>query len=193
MQASLDTDPSLTVTILGPWDYDSLEPGLTIPDCVNPTPLRTEECKIEINSVFATADLNSMTNNLNDNVPIDRLSAFPYDGIDVQNLIRGKQPTYTGTASIFGIYDAPQYILAYNERSQPPVPVVEHYGMPGNRFSLIYPKGKIRFQTNREAFIGQAEFAAVQLDIVPFKDDTDPPINGEAYLDQATAFLVASS
>jgi hypothetical protein len=139
-QASLTTDPSLTVTLVGPWDYDSLEPTFSIPTCVNPDPLRTEDCKLEVNSVFQTADLNSVTNNLNDNIPVDRLSAFAYDGIEVQSLVRGKQPNYTSSASVFGIQDASVYVLAQNERTQAGVAVIEHYGLPGNRFSLIYPK-----------------------------------------------------
>jgi hypothetical protein len=195
--ANLDGDPALTVTLLGPWDYDSLEPTLTIPDCVNPTPLRTEDCTVEINSVFETADVNTVTNNLNDNVPVDRLSAFSYDGIDVQRLLRGKQPTYTAAASIFGLAgagsDTAPAVLAQNERSQAAVPVIEHFGLPGNRFSLIYPNAKVRFQPNRETYVGAAEFTAVNLDIVPTKDGNNPPVKAEAYVDQTTAFLVASS
>lgn len=186
---SLDTDPGLVVTLLGPWEYDSLEPGLTIPDCVNPTPLRTEECNVVINAAFQTADVNSTSDTLNDNVPIDRLSAFTYDGIDVINLIRGRNPTYGGTVSIFGINDAAAYILAQNERSQAAVPVIRHFGLPGNRFSLIYPNAKIRFQGNREGFVGAAEFSVFNLELVPFKDGVNSPVKGEAYLDQSTAFL----
>lgn len=191
-QSSLTSDPSLTVTIVGPWDYDSLEPTFTVPACVNPDPLRTEDCKLEVNGVFQTQDLNALTNNLNDNVPVDRLSAFAYDGIEVQNLVRGKQPNYTSTASVFGIQDAAVYVLAVNERTQVPVVVIEHYGLPGNRFSLIYPNAKVRFQNNRGTFVGAAEFTAINIDIVPFVDGVNPPIKAEAYLDQATQFLVSS-
>lgn len=192
-QSSLSTDPSLTVTILGPWDYDSLEPTFTVPACVNPDPLRTEDCKLEVNGTFQTQDLNSLTNNLNDNVPIDRLSAFAYDGIEVQALVRGRQPNYQSSASVFGIQDAAVYVLAQNERTQAPVEVIEHYGLPGNRFSLIYPNAKVRFQGNRTTFVGAAEFGAINIDIVPFVDGVNPPISGEAYLAQSTQFLVASS
>ncbi len=192
--ASLDKSPSLTVTIIGPWEYDSLEPTLTIPDCINPTALLTEDCKLEVNSVFQTGDINSMTNNLNDSVPIDRLSAFPYDGIDVQTLIRGKQPSYAGSASIFGLSgagtDATVAILAQNERTQVPVVVKEHYGQPGNRFSLIYPAAKVRYPTGRQQFVGAAEFSAFTVDFIPFKDGVNPPVKGEAYVDQTTAFLL---
>lgn len=191
-QGSLTEDPSLTVTIIGPWDYDSLEPSLSIPACVNPDPLRTEDCRVEVNSVFQTQDLNSESNNLNDNVPVDRQSAFAYDGIEVQTLNRGKQPTYNATASVIGVQDAATYILAQNERTQTPVEVVKHYGMPGNRFSLIYPNAKIRFQNSRETFIGAAETAVHNLEIVPLVDGVNPPVKGEAYVDQATQFLISS-
>lgn len=191
-QGSLSADPSLTVTILGPWDFDSLEPTYTVPDCINPSPLRTEDCKLEVNGAFQTQDLNSLTNNLNDNVPIDRLSAFPYDGMEVQSLLRGKQPNYTSSASVFGINDAAVYILAENERTQAPVDIIQHYGLPGNRFTLIYPNAKVRFQNNREAFVGAVEFAAINLEFVPFVDGVNPPVNGEAYLDQTAQFLVSS-
>lgn len=191
-QASLSADPSLTVTIVGPWDYDSLEPTYTVPACVNPDALRTEDCKLEVNGAFQTSDLNSLTNNLNDNIPIDRLSAFAYDGMEVQTLIRGKQPTYNSSASVFGIYDAAVYILAQNERTQVPVDVIQHYGLPGNRFTLLYPNAKVRFQNNREGFVGAAETASINLEFVPFVDGVNPPIDGEAYLDQTAQFLVSS-
>lgn len=191
-QSSLTSDPSLTVTILGPWDYDSPEPAFSVPACVNPNPLRTEDCKLEVNNAFQTQDLNTLTNNLNDNVPTDRLSAFAYDGIEVQSLVRGKQPSYTSSASVFGIYDAAVYILAQNERTQAAVEIVEHYGLPGNRFSLIYPAAKVRFQNNRETFVGAAEFSAINLEFVPLVDGVNPPVKAEAYLDQTAQFLVSS-
>ncbi len=188
-QASLGTDPSLQVVMVGPWEYDSLEPSYTVPDCVNPTPLRTEECRVKIDGNFESADVNSVNSTLNDNVPIDRLSAFPYDGSDVQNLIRGKQPAYQTQASIFGIRTDHVYALAQNERGQDPVEVITHYGMPGNRFTLLQPTSKIRFQNSRETFVGTAEFSAVNIEALPLKETTSPPLSAEAYLDQTTAFL----
>lgn len=192
-QASLGTDPSLQVTLIGPWEFDSLEPGYTVPDCINPTPLLTEECRVEVDGNFESADVNSVSTTLNDNVPIDRLSAFPYDGIDVQSLIRGRQPTYNTQASIFGIRTDHIYALAEDERTQAPVEIITHYGMPGNRFTLIQPESKIRFQNNREQFVGTAELSAVNIEALPLKDGSNPPIAAEAHLDQATAFLVVSA
>jgi hypothetical protein len=46
---------------------------------------------------------------------------------------------------------------------------------------------------NRESFVGAIEFTAINLDIVPFADGANPPIKGEAYIDQTAQFLVASS
>jgi hypothetical protein len=190
--ASLSADPGLTVTILGPWDYDSLEPTFTVPDCINPVPLRTEDCKLEVDGVFQTPDLNSLTNNLNDNVPIDRLSAFAYDSMEVQTLIRGRQPSYSSSASIFGISDAAVYALAQNERTQAPVTIIQHFGLPGNRFTLIYINAKVRFQNNREAFVGTAETSAINLEFIPLVNGLNPPINGEAYIAQTVQFLTSS-
>jgi len=197
-QASLSTDPSLTVTLLGPWDYDSVEAGLTIPDCVNPTPLRTEECRHKIDGNWESSDVNSVDQNFNDNIPVDRLSAFPYDGIDVQSLLRGKNPTYNSTASVFAAHvdtgDAMAvnnhvWKLAHDERSQAAVEVITHYGMPGNRLTILQPDSKIRFQNNRETFVGTAETAATNVEELPLKETTDPPISGEARIDQSVAFL----
>jgi hypothetical protein len=194
-QASLGTDPSYQVTMIGPWDYDSLEPGFTIPDCINPTPLLTEECRVKVDGNWESPDVNSINSTYNDNVPVDRLSAFPYDGQDVQTLIRGKNPSYNSLLSIFNANVTPGavnnhvYKLAHEERSTDPVSVIMHYGFPGNRFTLLQPESKIRFQNNRETFIGTAETHAVNVEAVPFKNVTDPPISAEAYLAQATAFL----
>ncbi|WP_460996886.1 hypothetical protein, partial [Staphylococcus aureus] len=67
-----------------------------------------------------------------------------------------------------------------------------HYGQPGNRFSLIYPNAKVRFQGNRDSFVGAAEFSAINVDFVPFIDGLNPPIEAEAYIDQTAQFLVSS-
>lgn len=188
-QASLGADPSFQVVILGPWEYDSLEPTLTIPDCVNPEPLLTEECRVKVDGGWESADVNSVNQTLNDNVPVDRLSAFPYDGQDITNIIRGKNPAYQSLLSIFGVRIDHVYDLAQRERTADPVEVLTHYGMPGNRFSLVQDASKMRFQSPRETYVGVAETAAVNIEALPLKDTTDPPIRAEAYLDQNVAFL----
>lgn len=194
-QASLGTDPSLQVTLIGPWDYDSLEPTFDIPDCVNPSPLLTEMCRVKVDGNWESPDVNSISSTYNDNVPIDRLSAFPYDGMDVQTLIRGKQPSYSSLLSIFNANSNPGSVnnhiwkLAHEERSADPVEVLMHYGFPGDRFTLIQEDSKIRFQNNRETFIGTAETQAINVEALPLQETTNPPVSAEAYLDQSVAFL----
>lgn len=186
--ANRNGDAALQVTLLGPWDYDSIETSFEIPECSNPEILKSEDCKLLIDGNWETTDVNSMAFSLNDNIPTDRLSAFPFDGMDVQTLKRGKQPTYTGNFSIFGSEVDAVYQLAYLERTQDPVEVIAHFGLPGNRFSLIFPEMKVRFQNNRETFVGDAERMAVNLDGVAFKDGANAPVSAEAYVSQTTAF-----
>lgn len=194
-QASLGTDPSLQVALLGPWDYDTLEPGYTIPDCINPTPLLTEMCRVKVDGNWESPDVNSISSTYNDNIPVDRLSAFPYDGVDVTRLIRGKQPSYNSLLSIFNANSTPGAVnnhvwkLAHDERSQAGVEVLQHYGFPGDRLTLIQSTSKIRFQNSRETFVGTAETMATNVEAVPLQASTSPPVSAEAYLDQATAFL----
>lgn len=180
---------SLTVVAISPWEPDSIETTFAIPECVNPEPLRTEDCRFEINSSFQSEDVNAYSFPIVDNVPTDQLSMFPYDGIDPERAKRGRQPNYAFTMGIFGNRDSVPYVLAQNERTQVPVEVVAHFGMPGNRYTRIYPKAHIQFQNNRDNFIGEGEYSSIQIEGVPFKDGTASPVSGEAYIDQSTAFL----
>ncbi|MBX3266422.1 MAG: hypothetical protein KF831_06915 [Acidobacteria bacterium] len=186
---SLDGNVTLQVQLLGPWEYDSIETAFDIPECVNIDPLQARDCRIQIDGEWQTVDINSINLSANDNVPTDRLSAFPFDGIDVQNLERGRQPAYGVSASIFGSEVDSIYQLAQNERTEDPVDVKVHFGFPGNRCTWNLPKTEIRFQSNRWGTAGEAQYATIQLEGVPFKDGLNAPLNVEAYLDQATAFL----
>lgn len=187
--ASLDGNVTLQVQLIGPWDYDSIETDFEIPDCVNIDPLQARDCRIQIDGEWQTVDVNSISLSANDNVPTDRLSAFPFDGIDVQHLERGRQPSYGLTASIFGSEEDSIYQLAQNERTEEPVDVTVHFGFPGNRCTWNFPKTELRFQSNRWGTAGEAQYATLQFDGVPFKDGLNPPLNAEAYLDQTEEFL----
>lgn len=190
--ASLDGDVSFQVVLVGPWEYDSIETALAIPDCVNIDALQTKDCRISIDGAWETTDIQTLALSSNDNIPVDRLSAFGFDGIDVEasNLRRGRQPGNTFTASIFGSEVDPIYQLAQNERSEDPVAVIVHFGMPGNRFTWNLPRVKIYFQTNRAGSAGDAQYSVVNIDSLPLKNGANPPMNAAAYLDQATAFLL---
>jgi|GEM_PF-3104667 len=187
---SLDGNCTLTVQALGPWEYDSLEHGYTVPDCVNIDPLQSQDCRIKIDNVWQTTDINTLTTTINDNVPTDRLSAFPFDGIDVQTLQRGRQPSYGPiNIALFGSEIDGIYQLALNERTESPVPVVIHFGFPGNRCTWSFPKTQIRFQNNPMGEAGDARFSTIQIEGIPQKNGTNAPFNATADIDQTAQFL----
>lgn len=189
VSAALDGDVSLQVVLVGPWEYDSIETAFNIPDCDNIDPLQTKDCRVQIDSVWQTTDIASLTADTNDNVPVDRLSAFAFDGIDIENLERGRQATNAFTASIFGSEVDALYELAHEERTKNPVAVNLHFGMPGNRCSWHFPKAQVMFQTNRMSFTGDAQYSTLQIEALPLKNNTAAPFNATAYVDQSTAFL----
>jgi len=187
---SLDGDVAFSVIAVGPWDYDSIEETFPIPDCQNIDPLQTQDCRVSVDGRWVTTDVNSFNLAINDNIPVDRLSAFPFDGIDFQTAKRGRQPAHTMAMSLFGSEVDEDYRLAHDERSEDAVPVFFHFGMPGNRETWSYPETKIAFQTNPLGTAGTAELSTIQIDGFPYKDGLNPPFEAEAYLDQATAFLL---
>lgn len=188
---SLDGDVGLTVTLLSPWEYDSIEESFSIPSCTQINALQSKDCRVSINSVWQTTDINTLTVPVNDAVPTDRLSAFGFDGIDVERFERGRQPVYGPiSASIFGSETDSLYTLAQNERTQSAVPVIIHFGMPGDRCTWNFPDTEIRFQTNRLGEAGDARYSTIQIDGQPFKDGTNPPFNIAASLAQSTQFLL---
>lgn len=187
---SRDGDVGLQVTVVGPWDFDTIEEAFAIPDCVSIDALQTTDCRIQIDSVFQTEDIVSLTSPVGNAIPLDRTSAFPFDGIDVQTLERGRQPTYGPVvSSIFGSEVDSLFQLAYNERTETPVPVVVHFGMPGNRTTWLFPNTQVRFQTNRMGEGGEARYSTIQIEGVPFKDGVNAPFDVEAYLNQTAPFL----
>ncbi len=192
VSASLDNQMTLQVVLVGEWEYDTIETAFSIPECVNIDALQTTDCRIEIDSQWESTDINSVTATIADNVPVDRLSAFGFDSVDVQTLRRGNQPADTLQMSVFGSQTDHVYELAQNERTQSPVPVRLHFGMPGDRATWYFPKTKLRFQTNREGFVGDGQYSIINLEGVPFRDGANVPFDSEAYLDQGTAFLLAS-
>lgn len=188
----LNGDVGLTVVLVGKWGYDSIEETFTIPDCVNISPLLAQDCRVSIDGVWQTTDINSLTATANDNIPVDRLSAFPFDGVDIETLVRSRQPSYSFAASIFGSETDSLYQLALNERSNANVPVIIHFGNPGNRCTWNFPSSEVRFQSNPLGTAGTAEFSTIQIDGVPMKDGSTKPFNAEAYVSQTATFLTTA-
>lgn len=179
---------SLTVGLLMPWTPEILT-SFTVPVCVVIDPLLTDDCKQLIDGSWETTDINTVSWTLNDNVPTDDSSMFGFDGPDVQTTARGNQPTYGASASIFASESDAVYQKAFNELTQNPVVVITHFGQPGNRFSLIANAAKLKFQGTRMGSVGTLNRSVVNLDITPYKDGLNAPVDAEAYISQATAFL----
>lgn len=183
----------LTVTVICPWPPDVLT-SFTVPDCTTFTPLVTDDCRVEINSLWETTDVNTLSINLNDNVPTDESSAYGFDSVDIQDLERADRPTYTFNAGIFGSETDEIYTYAFNERTQAPVPAVYFFGMPGNRFQITVPNSKLKFQNNRLTFAGTLNKSVVNLVLTPYLR-TSPGYNllGACFIDQSHDFLQVSS
>lgn len=190
LTASLDGDVGLVVTLVGLWDYDTIETTFTIPDCNNVTPMPVSDCRILINSVYQTTDINSLSITVNDNIPLDRQSAYGFDGIDIQRLSRGLQPTYTFALSVFGSEVDSIYDLAHNERTQAAVATEFKFGMPGHRVQWNFDKVELTFQSDPLGTAGSLQSSVIQIDGTAFKVGTAAPFDAEAYTAQTVAYLV---
>lgn len=183
---------SMTVTIFGPWEPEILDNTYVAPACTNPDALVTDDCRVLIDSIWETLDINTLNVSLNDSVPVDASAAYGFDSIDVQTLERGDQPVYDITGSVFASQGDNIYDKALNERTEDPVPLTVHYGMPGNRVSVIVDDAKLKFQDNRIGFAGTLNKSVVNFQATPYRLGATFPVEAEAFLDQATAFLVVS-
>lgn len=181
-------DAGLEVVLIGRFEGTPMV-DYTIPDCENPTPMPSADCKVLINNNYETTDISTLSAPFSDNIPLDD-SAYGFDGIDPDLLARSKQVDYDVNAQIFAIETDPISVLAENELTQEPVDAKYHFGMPGDRFTILAPETKVKFQSGeRFTPVGAAERIAGNFQLSAFKDDQDPPISGEAYISQATAFL----
>lgn len=187
---SLDGDVQFVVTLIGMWTYNEILTAFPIPACNNITPMPVSDCRLSINTVWQTTDINNLTANVSDNIPTDRQSAFAFDGIDPQQWKRSPQPSYTMQFGIFGSEVDSLYGLAYDERTQAPVPVIIHFGMPGHRCSWYFPKTKLAFQNDPLGNAGALQSSVIQLDGVAFKDGTAAPFKAEALTPQTVAYLI---
>jgi hypothetical protein len=181
-------DVSLTVSILCNYEAEQVT-GFTVPACINYTPLKTSECRLSIGSEWKTLDIfqQSMTNN--DSVPVDA-DTFGFDSIDPEALERGDQPAYAISAQIFGAVNDTADALAVAVRLESKINYTTHFGMPGNRFTLLAPNTKVRPQSNSRQFAGARNRSVIALDGLPLRDGSNPPVQAEAFLDQTTAFLL---
>jgi hypothetical protein len=181
-------DVGLTVSVLCNFEPE-LVAGFSVPDCANYAPLKTSDCRVQIGSDWKTLDIFSQTMTNNDNVPVDA-DTFGFDSVDPDALERGDQPQYSISALIFAALSDTTDNLAVAVKNESKVSYTTHFGMPGDRFSLIAPNTKLKPQTNSRQFAGARNRSVVALDGTPHRDGANAPVRAEAYISQSTAFLL---
>jgi len=186
---SLDGDVGMAVTLIGPWAHKSIEEDFDIPDCVNIDPLPVSDCRVIIDGTWQSEDINTLTATVNDNIPVDRISSFGFDGIEMQRTRRGPQPSHQITAGLFGSEIDSIYAKAADERTAEPVSFLIHFGMPGNRCSWVFDKTEIAFQNNPLGQAGAADVSVIQIEGTPVRNGAATPFDVEGYLEQSTIFI----
>lgn len=180
-------DVALTVSVLANYEAEQIA-GFPVPPCVNYKGIPNSDCRIQIGSDWKTLDIfqQSMTNN--DAVPVDA-DTFGFDSLDPESHERGDQPQYAIAAQVFGAVNDPNDPLAVAVRAESNVAYTTHFGMPGNRFSLLAPNTRVKPQGNSRQFGGPRNRSVIALDGLPMRDNANAPVRAEASIDQATAFL----
>jgi hypothetical protein len=161
-----------------------------VPACVNITPVKTEDCKFRINSVWETPDVFSCRFAHANNIPVE--AAQGYDDIDITTAWqRGDNPTQGFTASIFGTSDTALYQLAEAEETAGnEVAWVIYLGNGGDRLTITSSTTKIYFQTTRNGFEGPLRQSTMNIVGSPH---ASPPLSFAYNGTQTASFLVAST
>lgn len=160
-----------------------------VPACVNITPIKIQDCRLSINSVFQTGDLYRFNFPMNNNIPTE--AAFGFDDIDQTTAWqRGDIPTQSATFSIYGSSNDALYTLAKNEETQAEVAVILYLGFGGNRMAYTASTAQIMFQSNRLSFEGPLRQSCINIIASPHGS---PPLAFAYNGSQTASFLVASS
>jgi hypothetical protein len=183
-----DTDDNvgLTVAIIcnsTPLIIDDFE----VPACENPLPLEKKDCRIKVGAKWESLDLWSQTITMNDAIPTGK-ELYGFDGSELENIIRSRNPSYQMPTQI--IASSNDAIAATVGTKQP---VVTHFGLPGNRFSVIAGNALIKRQADPFPYVGELGRSAIALDITPHRDGVNVPVKFEARTSQSTTFLAVSS
>lgn len=161
-----------------------------VPACVNIVPVKTEDCKFRINSVWETPDVFSCRFSHANNIPVE--AAFGYDDIDTTTAWqRGDNPTQLFTASIFGTSDTALYQLAEAEETAGnEVPWIIYLGNGGDRLTITSSTTKVYFQATRTGFEGPLRQSTMNIVGSPH---ASPPLTFAYNGTQTASFLVAST
>lgn len=182
-------DVGLTVSVLCNYEPEQVA-GFSIPPCINYQPMKTSDCRVQIGSEWKTLDIFQQTMTLNDSVPVDA-DTFGFDSLDPEAHERGDQPQYAIAAQVFGTPNDPDDNLAVAVRNESKIAYTTHFGLPGDRFTLLAPNTKVKPQSNSRQHAGPRNRSVISLDGLPLRDNANAPFRAEASIDQATAFLLS--
>jgi hypothetical protein len=179
----------MSVSILCNYEAEQVT-GFTVPQCVSYLPLKTSDVRFEANNEWKTLDVQTLTATHNDNVPVDA-DTFGFDSTEPDSLEKGDVPAFAVNGQVFGATNDTADNFAVAVRAEREIPMKIHFGMPGNRFSLIYPLVSVVPQSNSRPFAGTRNRSVIAFDGLPLRDGANAPVNAEAYVSQATAFLLS--
>ncbi len=180
-------DVGLTVSVLANYEAEQVA-GFSVPPCVNNPPMKTADCRIQIGTEFKTLDIFQQTMTNNDAVSVDA-DTFGFDSLDPEKHERGDQPQYSIAAQIFGAPNDPDDALAVAVRSESNVAYTTHFGMPGDRFTLLAPNTRVKPQSNSRQHAGPRNRSVISLDGLPMRDGANAPVRAEAHISATSAFL----
>jgi len=160
--------------------------AFSVPACINFSPIKVADCRLEIDGSFYTDKLYEFSYEYSNNI-LTGDDAFPFDDIDAIRLERGDR-TSAFTFSVFGSRGDALHTLALGETQEP---VSLHLGPAGDRVSIIAPSAKLRLSENEISFAGDANRSAINFEAEPFFDTNTAgtPDYVEARIAQTTAFL----
>jgi hypothetical protein len=174
------------VIVINAYYVANLTELFNVPACVNITPLKAVDCKVNINSVWQTGDIATLSAAFNNNIATD--AAFGYDDIDMTSAFqRGDRPTQNFDNALYGTSDTAIYTtLDAEETAGNEVAYVLYLGQPGSRLTITASTAKLKFKPNRWSFAGPLRQSVINFDATPH---SAPPLTFSATIAQATQFL----
>lgn len=158
--------------------------GFDVPACENPAPLEKKDCRIKIGSKFESLDLWSQSIALLDSILTGK-EMYGFDGFEMETVMRSRNPSYQIQAQILASSNDAVAALVNTK-----VPVEMHFGLPGNRFSILAGNALIKRQADPFPYVGELGRSAIALDITPHRDGANVPVKIESRLDQEEQFLL---
>lgn len=185
-EPSLNAAGDITLTVAVECNYYSESVvGFTIPPCVNYKPLPTSDCRVQINGNWETTDIFTETISLNDNLVAD----YGFDSFSPDVLDAGDQPTFAINGQIYGVKTDPFGVIVENRQK---AEMITHFGMPGNRFSIIAPAVIFEPQSNARQFAGTRNRAVISFNGTPARDGVNAPVSAAYFSAAGVTHLLTS-